>query len=138
MMGPFQRPGLWSVEYAQEKVFRWGLARLFVSRHLSLGSAGQRKETPRSRIVVLAARSLSIMTTSTLEHSQLTLALRSSPIPALRKLSLAESEATVTILGQVTSYYLKQLAQETILPLLDGRQLLNRVQVVATTAMQNT
>jgi hypothetical protein len=78
------------------------------------------------------------MTTSTLEHSQLTLALRSSPIPALRKLSLAESEATVTILGQVTSYYLKQLAQETILPLLDGRQLLNRVQVVATTAMQNT
>lgn len=77
------------------------------------------------------------MSTSTLEQSQLTLALRSSPIPALRKLTVAESETTVTIQGQVTSYYLKQLAQETILPLLDGRQLLNRVQVVTTTATQN-
>lgn len=76
------------------------------------------------------------MSTSTLEQSQLVLALRSSPIPALRKLSLAESETTVTIQGQVASYYLKQLAQETILPLLDGRQLLNRVQVVTTTVTQ--
>jgi hypothetical protein len=77
------------------------------------------------------------MSTSTLEQSQLSLALRRSPIPALRKLTLSESERTVTIQGQVTSYYLKQLAQETILPLLDGRQLLNRVQVVTTTTTQN-
>lgn len=77
------------------------------------------------------------MSTSTLDQSQLALALRRSPIPALRKLSLSESDASVTIQGQVSSYYLKQLAQETILPLLDGRQLLNRVQVVASTAMQN-
>jgi hypothetical protein len=78
------------------------------------------------------------MTTSILEHSQLALALRSSPLPALRKLTLDESETSVTIQGQVTSYYLKQLAQETILPLLDGRQLHNRVQVVAVTEMQLT
>jgi hypothetical protein len=78
------------------------------------------------------------MSTSTLEQSQLVLALRRSPIPALRKLTLAESETTVTIQGQVSSYYLKQLAQETILPLLDGRQLLNRVQVVTTVAAQST
>ncbi len=78
------------------------------------------------------------MSTSTLEQSQLALALRRSPIPALRKLTLAESETTVTIQGQVASYYLKQLAQETILPLLDGRQLLNRVQVVTTVAAQST
>lgn len=78
------------------------------------------------------------MSTSTLEQSQLVLALRRSPIPALRKLALAESESTVTIQGQVASYYLKQLAQETILPLLDGRQLLNRVQVVTTVAAQNS
>ncbi len=71
------------------------------------------------------------MSTSTLEQSRLALALRRSPIPALRKLSLDENETTVTIQGQVTSYYLKQLAQETILPLLDGRQLLNGVHVVA-------
>ncbi len=73
------------------------------------------------------------MSGSTLEQSRLALALCRSPIPALRKLTLAESDTTVTIQGQVTSYYLKQLAQETILPLLDGRQLLNCVQVVTTT-----
>jgi hypothetical protein len=78
------------------------------------------------------------MSTSTLEQSQLALALRSSPLPALRKLTLDESETSVTIQGQVTSYYLKQLAQETILPLLDGRQLHNRVQVVAMMQTQNT
>lgn len=78
------------------------------------------------------------MSTSTLEQSRLALALHRSPIPALRKLTLAESESTVTIQGQVTSYYLKQLAQETILALLDGRQLLNRVQVAPMMTKQNT
>jgi hypothetical protein len=76
------------------------------------------------------------MTISTLEQSQLDLALQRSPIPALRKLTLTESESSVTIQGQVSSYYLKQLAQEAILPLLDGRQLLNHVQVVTTTTTQ--
>lgn len=75
------------------------------------------------------------MSTSILEQSRLAQALRRSPLPALRKLTLSESDSSVTIQGQVTSYYLKQLAQETILPLLDGRQLLNRVQVVTTAAM---
>ncbi len=78
------------------------------------------------------------MSTSTLEQSRLALALRRSPIPALRKLSLDENETSVTIQGQVTSYYLKQLAQETLLPLLDGRQLLNGVHVVTELALQNT
>ena len=77
------------------------------------------------------------MSTSTLEQSRLTLALRRSPIPALRKLTLEESENSIIIQGQVSSYYLKQLAQETILPLLDGRPLLNRVDVVTALAMQN-
>lgn len=70
------------------------------------------------------------MSTSTLEQSRLALALQCSPIPALRKLRLDETETSIIIQGQVTSYYLKQLAQETILPLSNGRQLLNRVHVV--------
>ena len=77
------------------------------------------------------------MPPSTLEQSQLALALRRSPIPARRKLSLEEIESTVTIQGKVSSYYLKQLAQETILPLLDGRQLVNRVLVISETAPRN-
>jgi hypothetical protein len=35
----------------------------------------------------------------------------------------------VTILGKVPSYYFKQLAQEAVLPLVRGRELLNRVAV---------
>ena len=34
------------------------------------------------------------------------------------------------IQGVVPTYYLKQMAQETVMPLLGGRQLLNRVNVV--------
>ena len=77
------------------------------------------------------------MSTLILEPSRLTLALRGSPIPALRKLSLEEGGTMVTIQGKVSSYYLKQLAQETILPLLGGRKLLNRVLVVHEAIPQN-
>jgi hypothetical protein len=69
------------------------------------------------------------MSTSTLEHSRAELALRRSPVPTLRKLSLEETEEIVVINGKVPSYYLKQLAQETVRPVLAGRKLLNHVQV---------
>ncbi len=70
------------------------------------------------------------MTTSILEHSRAAKALRQNPIPALRKLSLDETDAAVVISGNVPSYYLKQLAQEAVIPLLAGRELHNRVTVV--------
>jgi hypothetical protein len=57
-------------------------------------------------------------------------ALWQSPIPALRKLSVEETETAVVLHGAVSSYYLKQLAQETVMPYIGGRQLLNRVAVV--------
>lgn len=68
--------------------------------------------------------------TPPLSPSRATLALRLSPIPALRRLSLEEDDAVVVIEGNVASYYLKQLAQETVMPLLAGRTLQNRVAVV--------
>jgi hypothetical protein len=55
-------------------------------------------------------------------------ALRQSPLAALRKLAVQETEASVMILGRVPSYYMKQLAQETVMP--NGRALVNRVTVV--------
>lgn len=70
------------------------------------------------------------MSTSTLSMSRASLALRQSPIPALRKLVLDEGDQTVTITGNVSSFYLKQLAQETVMPMLNGRALFNRVVVV--------
>jgi hypothetical protein len=57
-------------------------------------------------------------------------ALRTSPIPALRKLAVEETDAAVVLLGNVSSYYLKQLAQESVMPVLNGRELHNRVLVV--------
>jgi hypothetical protein len=56
--------------------------------------------------------------------------LRQSPIPALRHLSVEESDHSVILSGSVSSYYLKQLAQETIMPILGSRELQNRVSVV--------
>jgi hypothetical protein len=56
--------------------------------------------------------------------------LRQSPIPALRHLSVEESDHSVILSGSVSSYYLKQLAQETIMPILGSRELHNRVSVV--------
>jgi hypothetical protein len=57
-------------------------------------------------------------------------ALKRSAHPALRQLSVEETESAIVITGRVSSYYLKQLAQETVMPLRDGRELHNRVAVV--------
>lgn len=70
------------------------------------------------------------MATSMLVRSRAEQALRESPIPALRRLVVAETDAQVVITGRVSSYYLKQLAQEAVLPVLEKRSLLNQVTVV--------
>ena len=70
------------------------------------------------------------MSPTIMDQSRAALALGRSPIPALRKLSLEESEVVIVIKGRVSSYYLKQLAQEAVKPALGGRTLLNRVEVV--------
>jgi len=69
------------------------------------------------------------MPTATLSPTRATVALTQSPLPELRKLSIQETEAVVLIQGKVPSYYLKQMAQETIMPALAGRSLVNRVLV---------
>jgi hypothetical protein len=56
--------------------------------------------------------------------------LRQSPIPALRRLQVEETDLEIVLSGSVVSYYLKQLAQESIMPLLGQRKLRNRVSVV--------
>jgi len=71
------------------------------------------------------------MSTATRELPLTTQIFGQSPILALRRLSLEETETAVIIRGAVSSYYLKQMAQETLRPLLDGRQLVNQVRVVS-------
>jgi hypothetical protein len=52
-----------------------------------------------------------------------------SPLPQLRRLMVCVSEEEVVITGQVSSFYMKQLAQETVRPTLGDRRLLNLVEV---------
>jgi hypothetical protein len=63
------------------------------------------------------------------QASPVLVALRQSPFQALRKLSVLESDHAVTILGSVASYYLKQLAQETVMGVISNRELHNQVMV---------
>jgi len=57
-------------------------------------------------------------------------ALKKSSHPALRMLRVEGDERNLIISGRVTSYYLKQLAQETIMSVREGMILVNRVDVV--------
>ena len=56
-------------------------------------------------------------------------ALTSSPLGQLRRLVVTADDTQVIITGQVSSYYLKQMAQETVRPVLGHRTLLNNVEV---------
>jgi hypothetical protein len=70
------------------------------------------------------------MAASVVLRSRADQVLRQSPIPALRNLSVNETDRDIVLSGSVSSYYLKQLAQETIMPVLGSRELHNRLQVV--------
>lgn len=56
--------------------------------------------------------------------------LTASPLPQLRRLVVTATDAEVVITGRVSSYYMKQLAQEALRPTLGTRRLLNRVEVL--------
>lgn len=55
--------------------------------------------------------------------------LSASPMPELRRLVVTTSENEVVITGRVSSYYLKQLAQESLRGSVGPRKLFNRVEV---------
>jgi hypothetical protein len=55
--------------------------------------------------------------------------LTASPLPQLRRLVVTVNEVEVVITGRVSSYYMKQLAQEALRPTLGDRRLLNHVEV---------
>jgi hypothetical protein len=66
---------------------------------------------------------------SAFSNARVDQALQQSPIPALRRLSVEETEDAIIVSGSVATYYEKQLAQETIMPLRGSRELQNRVTV---------
>jgi hypothetical protein len=56
-------------------------------------------------------------------------ALKVSPQPLLRRLRIEESEEEIIIVGKLPTYFLKQLAQETVRPALGERRLVNLIVV---------
>jgi hypothetical protein len=70
------------------------------------------------------------MTSTAHVVTQASHALKRSSHPALRTLSVEGDERALVISGMVTSYYLKQLAQETIMSVRGPYQLVNKVNVV--------
>lgn len=68
------------------------------------------------------------MTTATQPRSAAD-ALRACSLPFIRHLHVTESPDEVVISGQVSSYYYKQLAQETVMSALGDRRLKNLVVV---------
>jgi hypothetical protein len=56
-------------------------------------------------------------------------ALKRSYYPALRRLSVESSDEAIIISGKVSSYYMKQLAQEAVMPVRGPLKLVNRVDV---------
>ncbi len=71
------------------------------------------------------------MNTNRVLTSGLLDALTSSPLGQLRLLRVIENETEVVIIGLVSSYYLKQMAQETIRNAVGERTLVNQVEVSA-------
>ena len=55
--------------------------------------------------------------------------LANSPVPELRSLRVDEQSNELQLHGRVRSFYHKQLAQEAVLPLAGGLQVVNRVDV---------
>ena len=56
--------------------------------------------------------------------------LRDNPVNDLRRLEVLESDDEIVITGIVSSYYLKQMAQEAVRPALGSRRLRNNVLVL--------
>ncbi len=56
--------------------------------------------------------------------------LRTSSNPELRRLSVRESDEEIRLTGRVSSFYLKQLAQESVRPVAEGRRIINQVEVM--------
>src|SRR3954447_19218052 len=57
-------------------------------------------------------------------------ALQCSRFTVLRRIDVVETPTEVVLTGVLPRYYLKQVAQETVLPLIQGRQLRNQIEVI--------
>lgn len=55
--------------------------------------------------------------------------LSASSMPELRRLAVESTEESVILSGRVSSYYMKQMAQECVRGVTAGRRVVNRIEV---------
>ena len=55
--------------------------------------------------------------------------LTASPLPQLRRLVVTTTDDEIVITGRVSSYYMKQLAQEALRATVGDRRIVNHVEV---------
>jgi hypothetical protein len=85
-------------------------------------------EAPPVGIATRPVKECSDMTTATQARSAVN-ALRDCSLPFIRHLEVTETDEEVVISGRVSTYYYKQLAQETVMAALGDRRLKNSVVV---------
>ena len=73
-----------------------------------------------------------MLASSSIDTSPVASALQHSLFAVLRRIDVVETPTEVVLTGVVPRYYFKQVAQETVLPLIQGRQLRNQIEVVRT------
>lgn len=56
--------------------------------------------------------------------------LRTAFEPSLRSIQVSQSETCLILSGRLTCYYHKQLAQQLVMPYLQGRRLVNEIVVL--------
>ena len=69
------------------------------------------------------------MSTDLLSPPEAVSVLSKSSNPELRRVRIQENDETIVLRGEVSSYYLQQLAQESIRSVAEGRHIVNLLEV---------
>ena len=69
------------------------------------------------------------MSTELLSPPETSSALSHSPNSEIRRIRIVATDETIVLRGVVSSYYLKQLAQESLRASADGRRIVNLLEV---------
>ena len=121
----------------KELIATLGPGRVHIRNHNNLTSDMLLSASGKATIPLMGASEegtdtgASDMPTTASEISRAVLALKQSEklTLRLRRLSIEETDVVIVIHGRVGTYYLKQLAQETVMPVRGNRQLVNHVSV---------
>ena len=122
------RAGILDENRARQRYQRLGSCCRY-DRNVSLSHLNGLRGQPKIISIALLSTEGMIMAITSLAQVRPHQALLHSPIPAIRRLRAEESELEVVLTGSVASYYLKQLAQVTVMIVPGVKVVQNELQV---------